>query len=485
MMDDSLNPNDEHSNLSAHFLAFAKKADESGDFLLSVYLYLAAFEMAAKECPIPSEDALQGLKQAWALACSHKERSMAEYIFELMEPYLSSEELARCADQLQSLAFDKLQEFGISRDELEDMAQLISSDLMGGAPPIFQFDKLMPGLDPAKQSSADKDGEDKMVDVGDTPLADLDTEEINPFFDEEIDYSSIAGYAKIVGIMRDLGIGMSDDPAYSELVNMLNARHGLSSKPALDSILFQSRMRDDANLFMVATANELKLPTIHMRMERNFQGIPMLCIATKKTEFNNAASMRDIIKNGGLVMLEDLDLWESPIQEPTDEPLSFIMSQLTRGAREAVGLIRAAVDNPNVYVLATAATDQPIDEFFLEALEPLTVIDIELPNAEERMDIWMDVAKEHPSIRAISKRDLVRFSSNLTRADIYMAARDAVDEAYKMGLMTRRYQPVTRENLFEKLAAYQPLESKEYSSLEEEVVKNFQSDLDHLDDLLN
>lgn len=481
MKDDSLNPNDEHSDITPDFLSFARKADESGDFLLSVYLYLAAFEKAAKECPVPSEDALLGLKQAWALACSHKERSMAEYIFELMEPYLSSEELARCADQLQSLAFDKLQEFGISRDELEDMAQLISSDLLGGAPSIVQLDKVIPDLEiPSKKDSQLSETDD----LDNTSLDDLDTDEVNPFFDEEIDYSSIAGYSKIVGIMRDLGVGMSDDPSYAELVDMLNVRHGLTAKPALDSILFQSKMRDDANLFMVATANELKLPTIHMRMERNFQGIPMLCIATKKVEFNNAASMRDIIKNGGLVMLEDLDLWESPIQEPTEEPLSFIMSQLTRGAREAVGLIRAAVENPNVYVLATAATDQPIDEFFLESLEPLTVIDIELPNAEDRMEIWMDIAKEHPSIRAISKRDLVKFSSNLTRADIYMAARDAVDEAYKLGLMTRRYQPVTRENLFEKLAAYQPLESKEYSSLEEEVVKNFQSDLDHLDDLL-
>ena len=50
--------------------------------------------------------------------------------------------------------------------------------------------------------------------------------------------------------------------------------------------------------------------------------------------------------------------------------------------------------------------------------------------------------------------------------------------------MSRRYVPVTRENLFEKLAAYQPLDSEEYLALEEAVVKDFRADLEHIDDLL-
>ena len=68
--------------------------------------------------------------------------------------------------------------------------------------------------------------------------------------------------------------------------------------------------------------------------------------------------------------------------------------------------------------------------------------------------------------------------------DMYMAAREAIEEAYKEGLMSRRYVPVTRENLFEKLAAYQPLDSEEYLALEEAVVKDFRADLEHIDDLL-
>ena len=54
-----------------------------------------------------------------------------------------------------------------------------------------------------------------------------------------------------------------------------------------------------------------------------------------------------------------------------------------------------------------------------------------------------------------------------------------------LGLVTRRYQPVTAQNIFEKLAAYQPLDSVEYRALEAEVIKDFQHDLDHLEDLLD
>ena len=63
----------------------------------------------------------------------------------------------------------------------------------------------------------------------------------------------------------------------------------------------------------------------------------------------------------------------------------------------------------------------------------------------------------------------------MPRYDMYMAAREAIEEAYKEGLVSRRYVPVTRENLFDKLAAYQPLDSEEYRALEEAVVKDFRA----------
>lgn len=490
--------NESKQDSKPDYLKRAKEAKDSGDALLSMYLYLAAFQKALEGKDVPSEDALFGLKQAWALACTNKERSLAEYIFKLMEPYLTTEEMALCTDELQDLALDKLAEFGFSREELEDIAQMISEDLLNDGEPMVKVEHIVTkrALPEGKEEvpftpegevnpplskedmgapEAEEAGEDETLPAA--PPAFMADEEM-------LDYDNIAGYDGAIKIMRDFGIGMGDDENFQELIGLLNARHGLAKMPALDTMLFRAHVREDANRFMMATLGELSMPTVHMRMEENVQGVPVLCVSAHAVDIPPAGSLKDVFTNGGVLVLEDLDLWGTPVTEMGEDSAAFFMMQLTRGAREAVSMIRSAVDNPEVYVFATATIDGSIDEFFLEIMEPMSLIDIEYPTAEERMQIWLDIARNHPSIRTISKADLVRLSANMARYDIYMAAREAIEEAYKLGLMTRRYQPVTRDNLFDKLAAYQPLESTEYTELENEVIRDFQSDLNHIDDLL-
>ena len=45
--------------------------------------------------------------------------------------------------------------------------------------------------------------------------------------------------------------------------------------------------------------------------------------------------------------------------------------------------------------------------------------------------------------------------------------------------------PGPADNLYDKLAAYQPLDSDEYRALEEAVVSDFRRELEHLEDLLD
>lgn len=482
----------------ADFLARAHAASESGDDLLSMYLFLAAFERSSKDSEAPAEDALSGMKEAWALACSAKERSLAEYIFEKLEPYLSHEELKACSDMLQELALDRLEECGLSREELEEMAQMISEDILGADDAAFKIERIstqrIPGgslsvaqikgsapfssisraLESASSSASptDADGEAE----GEVRIQEAE---------EQMDYSSLAGYGAAIESMRSLGFGRGGDAEFKDLVELLNARHGLDQMPAMDSILFRSPVREDANRFVMATIGELGLPAVHMRMEENIQGLPVLCISARADAVPKNSPLSDVFKEGGVLVLEDLDLWTSPSFDFPDEGPAFFMMQLTRGAREAVELIRSSVENPDVYVFATCATEGAVDAFYLDSLEPITVLDIDFPTAEERVEIWMDIARRHPSLRGINKAELVRLSANMPRFDIYMAARDAVEEAYKAGLSQKRYVPVTRDNVFDKLAAYQPLESEEYSQLEDAVLKDFRRDLESIDDLLS
>ena len=262
--------------------------------MLALHLYLAAFERGqAAEGAVPSEAAIAGLKRAWRLACTLKERSIAEYVFERMEPYLSSDEVAACADQLQELALAKLEEFGLSRDELEDMTDMISQDMMGeGGPRVLRVEHLTPpGVpggagkpegDVAANAVAPTAGVDA---AGERPVAADPAPSEKPQTPsgkpapapaaaqpvlapiEHLTYKELVGFDEAVRSVRSLGLGMQKDPEFQQLVRQLNVRHGLDRMPACDALLIRSPAREDANQFMMATCGELGLPVLRMRME--------------------------------------------------------------------------------------------------------------------------------------------------------------------------------------------------------------------------
>ena len=105
------------------------------------------------------------------------------------------------------------------------------------------------------------------------------------------------------------------------------------------------------------------------------------------------------------------------------------------------------------------------------------------PN-ELREDVAAPVAREASKVERIAD-DLTHPSRELEAAKRAVEQRrEAIEEAYKQGLVERRYIPVSRENLFDKLAAYQPLDSAEYAELERLVVSDFSASLGDLNDLV-
>lgn len=527
--------NDDFDNSSADYLRRAAQACAAGDAVLGLHLYLAAFEKGVHSAPVPSDETLEGLRQAWSLACKLKERSLAEYVFEKLEPFLSSEEVAACAEQLQRLALDKLEEFGLTREDLEDMTDMISQDFLGiDSSRMMKVEhitlpqttpSLRPGAITTLVSKRNKEEDFAAQDEGEAiqeAFAESKEDQANPDQEdavqalqtrtetlaahvaeameavvqddpdahavvssiERISYSDIVGYDDAVSLMRDFGLGMQDDPQFQSLVSLLNARHGLERMPAADAILFRSPAREDANRFMAATVGELGLPALRMRMEENLQGMPVLCVMAQADNQPKLNTSRNAFEGAGVLMLEDLDLWMSPMSDPSEELGGLMFATLSRGAREAISLIRSAAENPEVFVLATSSESGEIDPFFYDLLEPLSIVDIDFPTVSERADIWAEIVRDHPSLRGVEQADLVRLSSGMPRYDIYMAAREAIEDAYKASLVARQYVAVTADNLFEKLAAYQPLDSDEYRALEDAVIEDFRRELDNLDELL-
>lgn len=543
--------NNEFDSSCAAYLRRAVKACAAGDEELGLHLYLAAYEKGTRENGGADADAAFALRKAWVLAVKLKERSLAEYIFEKLEPLMDPNELAVCAGQLQSMALEKLEEFGLSREELQEMTDMISQDFLGlGGParlmkvehltlpsasavkrpakPAAPSAEPKPEADaapspeaasdaaparavasveasceateePLESASASEAPADPAAPDGSAALVTLDAQPDDAAGKmaaeadesavisslENITYKDLAGFDRTIKTMRDFGIGMQDDPEFQGLVTLLNYRHGLERMPAADSFLFRSPAREDAHRFMTATLGEIGLPAIRMHMEENLQGAPVLCVMAQADNHPRLNSARNAFEGPGVLMLEDLDLWEAPVVDADDDLGGFVYATLSRGAREAINLIRSAVENPDVFVIASASDGRAIDGFFYDLLEPLTVVDIDYPDEDERRAIWLDILHDHPSMRGINLDDLVEFSAGMPRYDMYMAAREAIEDAYKTSLMHRNYVPVTTDNLFEKLAAYQPLDSKEYHALENAVVREFSRGLDgSIDDLL-
>lgn len=546
--------NNEFDSSCAAYLRRAVKACAAGDEELGLHLYLAAYEKGTRENGGADADAAFALRKAWVLAVKLKERSLAEYIFEKLEPLMDPNELAVCAGQLQSMALEKLEEFGLSREELQEMTDMISQDFLGlgGSARLMKVEHLTlpsasaakrpakpaapsvepkPDADaastpeaasdaapvhddaPAASAEASSDATEEPVESasaseppadpaeadGSAALVTLDAQPDDAAGKmaaeadesavisslENITYKDLAGFDRTIKTMRDFGIGMQDDPEFQGLVTLLNYRHGLERMPAADSFLFRSPAREDAHRFMTATLGEIGLPAIRMHMEENLQGAPVLCVMAQADNHPRLNSARNAFEGPGVLMLEDLDLWEAPVVDADDDLGGFVYATLSRGAREAINLIRSAVENPDVFVIASASDGRAIDGFFYDLLEPLTVVDIDYPDEDERRAIWLDILHDHPSMRGINLDDLVEFSAGMPRYDMYMAAREAIEDAYKTSLMHRNYVPVTTDNLFEKLAAYQPLDSKEYHALENAVVREFSRGLDgSIDDLL-
>ena len=709
-MSENEKPN-QNSGCSEHSMDYLNKAAEAcaaGDLTLGLHLYLAAYEKASSEPATSTGLAVSALREAWHLACDLRERSIAEHIFERLEPYLSREEMSECAEALQNLALDRLEEFGFSREELQDMAQAISQDFLGadasvvkvehislpgidiiGAPAhqvvadlsieaasvqpeeparpavpqspaapqspavpqspaattapaanavdgstepsdeagspsgkrgknlgmapaeIFNpydlypessegtswraatnvgsgwseslgfdgttvFDSRFEGFSPVRHhSDEDADGSDEqpqaeasdtgeaatpaseetaqadgsapandasaqvpdvntdqpasapsaqetfepasatppqMVTVApavppagqaalstaETPSRPLEAARAQNAVDvpsmpnvptvetKALNYQTLVGYDEAVGIMRDYGVGLQEDRGFLSFIQMMNEQHGLNRMPAADTMLFRAPVIEDATRFADATVGELGLPVLRMTMEEGFQGLPVLCVTADGNNRPRMNRQHNRFDGPGILVLDDLEMWRMPeIPENAENGMSaFVMANMTRGAREAMDMIRASVEDPDVFVIATSTTRGEVEPFFYELLEPLSIIDIGMPNEKERADIWADIMQRHPSMRSLDLEDLARYSAGLARYDIYMAAREAVEDAYKLGLIQRSFIPVSTQNMLDKIASCQPLDSDEYHALEERLIEAFVDELDDLENLL-
>ena len=468
---------DNTQNSSANLLELADEAFLHGDLAQAAHLYLAAFDASATLSSSAYQPAIDGLRKAWKAALQLKDRALAEHIFEKLEDFSSSDEVAENAEALQRLALDKLEEFGFSREDLQDMADMVSEDFINAAKdaqsPDSTFAHVLSVDSKAGRVSKGVLSWPPPTEKGAPEKTD---EQIGQKAPEECTYADLVGFDRAISEMNKRGIGLAHDESFTSFMDALSKRHGIHSLPANETLLIRSLSREDANQFLLATAKELGVPGVRMFVEETPMGFPVLCIlATPEFKMNPA---RGGFTGPGVLLLEDIDMWGEPFSSYDDMDGTPYYMQLTRGARDALMFIRSAVDNPDVQVIASASHDFELDEFFLNLLEPISEFELDLPNVEERESIWQDVYHLYPSVADLKSDDIIRLSANLSRFDIYLAAREAVDQAFKESVEARRFIPVTRDNLYNKISSFQALDSKEYQELEETAIETLRLDLD-------
>lgn len=493
---------------TAEYLRMARNAVENGQFRLAVCLYLTAFEQdSANNQSNPTPAAIACLRKAWTHACDMKDRAMAEHIFERISPHLPAETVSEYSRRLQKLSLEKLEDFGLSHDDVEGMADFLTGITEGmpagaakiavksvdddgphlatvenelvspSAPYGLRIDankgkgKAKPASASAKQQAAPSVSEEAKA--PDAPAA------------QQICFRDLAGYEGAIQKMKTLGFGAESDARYAAFLNMLSRRHGVEPHITSMPMVFRSQAREDATYFMHAVVGELDQPSVRMHVETTSQGLSMLSVSATSDFKSKQQLMQMNLDRPMTLILEDVDLWfESlPTLQQIEDP--SVQGGVAHGVREAISMVRPAIMNPNITVVASCSIESELDSLFFGILEPATVVDIDLPTQQERMDLWEWLADKFPSLRYFDYGELARLTDSLTRYDICSAASEVVDQAYRESISRKAYVPVTKPNLYEKIASFLPLDSEEYEEAQEKVLERFRKELDHIDDLLN
>lgn len=303
-----------------------------------------------------------GMARAWL----HKERALAEYIFERLEPYLSDDEVQACVEQLQVLAMERLEGIGLSGDDLMEMTEALSGDFMEMVGPMMAAavhgeDAAMAQAEALAAPVGGRSGGG-----GGLPAVDI------------FSYDSISGYGAAVARMRSLGVGLAGTPEFDDFVAMLNSRHGLDAMPVVDSLLFCSPAREDASRFMLATVGELGLPAIRMRMEETFQGVPMLCVSARPPMPRSSLACATALRARASWCWRISICGERRSSMPPTIWRASSWPPCPRGAREAVSLIRPGGGEPRRLRAGLRLVARGHRSVLHGAFVPLTCVDIDL-----------------------------------------------------------------------------------------------------------
>jgi hypothetical protein len=516
-------PHNGFEKSATFYLEAAETALISGQLRLAIHLFRAAYEVETAYGSLATGRVVDGLRKAWDLAVELGDRSIAESLFSDLAPHNSSEQNEQATMRLQTLALDQLEGMGITEDDLENIAGLISREILESdsgsildslksaleqfgismddddepapsqqaiqkAPPA---DSLLPVQRASKPSTSNTSGTPSaptragLARIG-KELRELSDRNREDGAQRRLDYQALAGYDHALKQMRDFGFLSAVSEHERSFIERSAAMHGVPRLSLSDTFLFFGPSREDVSLFAHATAGEIGFPVLHVSVDLDQQGNGTIKLAGpfRRGFFGSPPDLMDMV-TPCVVLIENIDLLQEMFnneQQALKRNGGRIRNMMGAGGRsmqtEITGYIRALRRKSDIITMATSQRPGVLREPLRGLLEPMHEIEIAAPEKDERRDVLISFASEHPSFTELDVDRVASLSEGLSRNELVHAAHAAVESAYRESLRTGRYNQVTIGDVLIQFAPFIDHDSLLYQQVEDEAAAQFCRDLE-------
>ena len=463
------------------------------DFRHALPMLLIAFEFLTDEVSNEDCDNKESvvksvalcLKSAWQIAFDNDSLGLCDYIYsELMEPYKNQiDTYDEMAKDMAEKVYVGVNAQGIS--DLKQFAQLLTPD-SGDTPALDEV--IASVLSKSDEKVPSKHGKDKKHKGSTAPTSKAKKEQkaYEEFLAQIPNYQEIHGFDEPISAMKKLGFKVADNSEDANFINKLNAYHGISGPKMTSNYLFRSDLRDDARMFMLSTFREVGRKAVRFFVEQDISGNLELKMNVSSMKPSGPVNLVEVLfEESGVLILEDIDMWSHLLDVPFSPTPNPLQMHRARNLTEVLNLIERALNDPEIFVLASASADCS-NFFVVEDLEIFfEIVDIASPTHAEKADLFDWLISKYPSLAHIDVKRLTSLESTLSRCEIRNIAGDIVDDAYKYSFANKRVQEITTNDFLMKFSGVFIPESDEFKSISAEVVEDFMDDISSLEDFIN
>ncbi|MDR0888333.1 MAG: hypothetical protein LBM21_00360, partial [Coriobacteriales bacterium] len=304
-------------------------------------------------------------------------------------------------------------------------------------------------------------------------------------------YRNLIGYDSALKAMRKFGFMDAGDNEYKDFVQQAEKFQGVSGPVLSNAFLFRGPSREDTALFATATAGEINPSSIQVSIESddNSNGVIKVMGPMRRNVWG--APRPADLPDPCVLLVKNIDTLNSFLNGHESNMKGGQRFMGPGGAYE--GYSRGSLKSDilmqynmlrsyhHIVLMATVKDDGEIDPELARIIGPMDVIDVPLPNVDERRDVLIQFAEEHPSFRNLNYRKLAYLSDGMSRHDLVKASQKAVDAAYRESLSTRFHHPVTVNDVLTQFVPYVDHKSATYKKIEDSLIAEFDQEIKILD----